>query len=249
MTEESLGGGNINTVTRVGDRVLRSAGEWTPAIHRLLAHLRDQGLDWVPEPLGVTDDGREIIGYMEGDVPAYPMPDWLWNDCLLTDTARKLRALHDATDGYTDPDAEWRMASHSPAEVICHNDFAPYNMVFRDGACVGVFDFDMASPGPRLWDLAYLAYRIVPLTAPANPDGMDFSLERRLERLDSLVAAYGIPYLRSEVLHMAIDRLEDLARFSERTVDELNRPELFDHAALYRADARYLNEIDSTMEG
>ena len=29
----------------------------------------------------------------------------------------------------------------------------------------------MASPGPRVRDLSYLAYRLVPLTASENPDG------------------------------------------------------------------------------
>jgi Ser/Thr protein kinase RdoA (MazF antagonist) len=243
MMEEALDGGNVNQVSRHGDRVLRSAGAWTPTIHRLLAYLRGQGLDWVPEPFGTTEDGREIVSYLPGDVPAYPMPDWVWDDALLVDTARKLRQMHDATASYTDPEAHWRMTPHAPAEVICHNDFAPYNMVFRDRGCTGVFDFDMASPGPRLWDLAYLAYRIVPLTAATNPDGIDFPVERRMERLDTLIGAYGSPYARTEVLRMTITRLEDLARFSERTAKEANRSELLDHAALYRADARYLLEI------
>ena len=54
--------------------------------------------------------------------------------------------------------------------MICHNDYAPYNLVFRDGRLVGVIDFETAAPGPRAWDLAYLAYRLVPLAAPGNPD-------------------------------------------------------------------------------
>ncbi len=29
--------------------------------------------------------------------------------------------------------------------------------VFRDGLAVGLIDWDYASPGPRLWDLAHLA--------------------------------------------------------------------------------------------
>ena len=53
----------------------------------------------------------------------------------------------------------------APVEVICHNDFATYNLVFDGENVVGVIDWDFASPGPRLWDIAYLAYRIVPLSS------------------------------------------------------------------------------------
>ncbi|HWV34798.1 MAG TPA: aminoglycoside phosphotransferase family protein [Thermomicrobiales bacterium] len=154
MPGERLSGGSMNDVFRVGDMVLRTAGPWTPAIHRLLRHLRAEGLDWVPEPRGTTDNGMETLDFIEGIVPTYPMPAWVWQESILVDTARKLRALHDATATYSDPEAQWRFPRHEPAEVICHNDFAPYNMVFRQGQCVGVIDFDMASPGPRLWDLA-----------------------------------------------------------------------------------------------
>lgn len=243
MIEERLGGGNVNEVVRKGDSVLRSAGPWTPTIHRLLRHLRERGLDWVPEPLGMTSDGREIVGFIAGDVPAYPMPDWISAESLLTDTARKLRALHDATVGYVDPDACWRLPRHEPVEVIRHNDFAPYNMVFEDRRCVGVIDFDMASPGPRLWDVAYLAYRIVPLTDPANLDGAGFDEALCRARLGRLIDAYGMPWSDPEVLEMVITRLEDLARFSEEMAAKQGNPELRDHAALYRRDAAWIRGL------
>jgi len=36
--------------------------------------------------------------------------------------------------------------------------------VFRKGMPVALIDFDTAHPGPRIWDVAYAAYRFVPLT-------------------------------------------------------------------------------------
>ncbi|HYI32010.1 MAG TPA: phosphotransferase, partial [Glaciibacter sp.] len=70
-----------------------------------------------------------------------------------------------------------------------HNDFSPHNLAFVDGAFVGAIDFDMCSPGPRLWDIAYFATRVVPLTAdtPANAPGM----EEARRRVELILDAYG----------------------------------------------------------
>lgn len=248
MSPDRLTGGNINDVIRSGETVVRSAGPWTPTIHRLLHHLRKQGLDWVPAPFGTTPDGRELVQFFEGDVPSYPMPAWIWDESVLIDAARKLRALHDATIEYADPDAIWRQESHQPVEVICHNDFAPYNMVFESETCVGVIDFDMASPGPRLWDLAYLAYRIVPLTSPSNPDGIHISDAIRTRRLDMLIDTYELPCGIPELIDMTIIRLDELAHFSEQMATVANRPKLRDHAALYRDDAAWLRDFPGLLQ-
>ena len=64
----------------------------------------------------------------------------------------------------------WQWPGHEPVEVICHNDFCPYNLLFEGTELTGVIDFDLASPGPRAWDLGQTAYRFVPLTDPENPD-------------------------------------------------------------------------------
>lgn len=49
-------------------------------------------------------------------------------------------------------------------EVVCHNDFAMYNIIFNNEKPVGIIDFDVAAPGPRLWDIAYTLYTCVPLS-------------------------------------------------------------------------------------
>jgi hypothetical protein len=72
---EELAGGNVTAVVRIGDTVHRTAGPWTPTIHRLLRHLRARGLARVPRPLGMAD-GREVLTYLPGTVARYPMPAW-----------------------------------------------------------------------------------------------------------------------------------------------------------------------------
>lgn len=244
--EEVLAGGNSTDVIRIGSTVHRTAGPWTPAVHRLLSTLRAHGVTEVPEPLGFDGQGREVVTYLPGDVANYPLPDWLWSVQNLSDSARLLRRIHDAGTHLPRDGATWQLAAHSPAEVMCHNDFAPYNMVFRDGRLVGVIDFDTASPGPRIWDLAYLAYRIVPFVQDAGPGAP--AQDERLGRLDALIACYGYDYSRAEVLAAMADRLDELAGFTDERAAATGRSEFIEHAAMYRSDADSMQDLAQQLQ-
>lgn len=236
--EWPLAGGNVTPVSRRGDTVLRASGPWTPTVHAVLGHARAAGLDWVPEPLGV-EEGREVLTFVDGVVPQYPMPEWVWEPSVLVEAARMLRAWHDATAGFVPSDATWRLPVHEPVEVICHNDFAPYNLVFDPAdspSLVGAIDFDTMSPGPRVWDIAYLAYRLVPSIAEEGPQP---AVTERDRRLRTLLSAYGTDHSPAEVLLCMVDRLVELAEFTERNA-AAGRPELFAHAVRYRKDAVHI---------
>ena len=106
-------------------------------------------------------------------------------------------------------------------------------MWWSSGAGVaGAIDFDTASPGPRAWDLAYLAYRLVPLTAPGNPDAPATPEAERDRRLDLLCATYAPPANARAVAAAVPERLDALRAFTR----DRGLP---DHTALYEADARY----------
>src|SRR6185503_216590 len=136
----------MTPVVRVGDTVRRAAGPWTPAVHALLRHVRASGFDLAPAPLGMDERGREILAFIPGRPGAYPLPDFMYGDATRTAVTRALRAFHDATAGFVaPPGAPWQFPAHAPIEVICHNDFAPYNLVFDGERLVGVIDFDLAS--------------------------------------------------------------------------------------------------------
>jgi len=212
-TESLLKGGNTTPVARSGSTVRRRAGPWTPTIHALLRHVRRNGFPLAPDPIGFDAQGSEIVSYLEGDAEHYPLPEWAWQDRLLAEIAALLRRYHDSTLGFTASSAVWQLAPRQPAEVICHNDFAPYNIVFRDRRPAGVIDFDTASPGPRLWDVAYAAYRFVPLTAPDNPDTPISDSRTQRRRLKLFCAAYGGIEKLEPVLHMAVQRLDHLIDF------------------------------------
>jgi Phosphotransferase enzyme family len=251
--EEELAGGNVTKVVRIGDTVRRTAGPCTPTIHRLLAHARAKGLLWVPEPLGLDEAGREILSFLPGEVP-HGMPAWIWEEQILTDVARALRAWHDATADFSAPEALWGLPASSPREVICHNDFAPYNCVFRNGKFAGAIDFDLCSPGSRIWDLAYTAYRFVPLLP--GPDSQaaipgeksHFGIPEMMERLGVFLSAYDSAGGRSApgrdgLIGAAIDRLHAIAAWTEDFIRGGGNAALADHAAMYRGHARWLGSL------
>ena len=237
--EEQLDGGNMGPVSRRGDEVLRTAGPWTPNVHRLLTLYASAGIDQSPLPLGYTEDGRERLTFLPGTVPVYPMPDGVWTEAVLADAARLLRRLHDVSVSMAGSTDGWRSPVRLPAEVVCHNDFAPYNLVFDNGRLTGVIDFDYSSPGPRIWDLAYLAYTLVPLTGALGVG--PFTAPERAERAHTLLAAYGSSASMEELLGTVVLRLRDLADFSDAASVELDKPELARHALGYRADADRLS--------
>ncbi len=54
-------------------------------------------------------------------------------------------------------------------------------MVFHQGNLRGLIDFDTASPGPRVWDLAYLAYQLVPFTETAGGAAAGLAARRAID--------------------------------------------------------------------
>jgi hypothetical protein len=235
--ERVLAGGNMTAVVRAGDTVRRAAGPWTPTIHAFMRHLRASGFTMVPKPLGTDDRGREIISFLPGIPATYPLPDFAWSDATLTAVAESLRAFHDASLGFVAPqDGHWQWPAHEPVEVVCHNDFAPYNLMFEDGRLTGVIDLDLASPGPRVWDMAYAAYRFVPLTDPANPDAPFPGVDGQARRLKAFCAAYADPGIEpSDVLASAAAKLRELVAFIER---EAAAGDAAQQAVLGRGDVR-----------
>ncbi len=246
LEEEALVGGFVTPVVRIGDTVHRQAGDWTPTIHRLLTHVRAKGVLWTPTPLGFDALGREVLSFIAGDVP-HDLPDWIWSEQVLCDVARALCQWHEATRDFPLAEARWNFVAPGPLEVICHNDFAPYNCVFRDARLVGVIDFDLCAPGSRLWDLAYTAYRYVPLlpgpeVAAAGSEKSPFTSAVTLERIQTLLKAYGAAanITPAALVAATIDRLHALAAWTEAHVRQHGVAELAQHPALYRGHASWL---------
>ncbi|MFN8147038.1 MAG: aminoglycoside phosphotransferase family protein [Candidatus Nanopelagicales bacterium] len=238
-------GGTMGEVRRVGSTVRRPAGPWTPQVQALMRELRARGLAFVPEPYGLDDVGRESVEFIDGDVGVYPMPEWVWSDHLLVEVGQVLRRLHDATRDLAKPVAGWQRDAVQPADVVCHSDLAPYNVVCRDGHLVAVIDWDFAVPAPAGWDLGYAAYRWISLTAPENRDGRVADLAEQLRRLEVLAEAYG-DVEPDELVRWAVVRLDDLVALIETQAaagdERFVAAVAGGHPELYRRDARWIRD-------
>lgn len=192
MTEELLHGGDLTDVVRVGGTVRRATGDWSPAVHALLLHFERVGFDGAPRFLGLDEQGREILSYVEGEPGHAPVPD---GDDVLEGLGRLLRAMHDAQEGFARPaDTAWQLYPGEPAggEVVCHDDLFWTNVVFRRGLPAALIDWDLAKPGPRVRDVASAASYWVPLATDDRALEQGLPVERRGERLRLLCDAYGL---------------------------------------------------------
>lgn len=136
--------------------VTRPAGAWSATVHDFLRHLRGQGLDCVPEPVGIEGDVERLV-FIEGDSGG---DAWQHqhSEAGLRSAARLLRLVHDASVGWQPPaDAIFRVADvEADAESVwCHGDVGPWNMVWRGDEAVALIDWDFLHRGPRLDDVAY----------------------------------------------------------------------------------------------
>lgn len=187
----------------MGDTVRRPAGAWTPAVHRLLAHLERAGFGGAPRALGIDDRGREIVGYVEGKIVWPDHPSLLAGDDALAQVARLIRSYHDAVAGFDADGSVWADLGADrtgPPELVCHNDLGPWNLIHRPDGSWAFIDWDLAAPGRRDWDLGWALLGLIPLTADRLLADDDI-----VRRLRVFAASYGVADLPS-VLEVAVER-------------------------------------------
>ena len=238
--------GGRDGITRIGRLVYRPAGLWSEQIQRLLPYVRNQSFVNLPEPFGFDEQGREVVSFLPGEVSNYPLSANAASLEALTSAAKLLRGYHDASLGFLatpHKPMNWQFPPRSPNEVICHGDFAPYNVVLNGRKAVGIIDFDTAHPGPRVWDIAYALYRWSPFTNPKNPDGFG-NIKAQIKRAGKFCEAYGLSSAQKEGLgDLIIERLKELVKFMEKEAGSCGA--IVDsvaagHHSLYLADIEYI---------
>lgn len=206
--EAALDGGTANRglVVRVADTVRRPQSPASPAVHALLRHLEAVGFEGAPRYLGQDDNGREVLSYIEGDVPLLPTPSWALTEDALASVASLLRRYHEAVASFDPTPYPWRTPVPTPYRtgLVTHNDPNLDNVVFRDGEAVALIDFDLAGPGSVVWDVALAARLWVPLRAPEHTPAE--LVDDVAARLRFFAEAYGLaPEIRRSLALVARD--------------------------------------------
>jgi Ser/Thr protein kinase RdoA (MazF antagonist) len=184
-----IGGRVTAGVVRVENTVRRPPTTNSDFVRRLLDHLATRDFEGAPSFLGTDERGRDILAFVDGDVPTELT---YHDDDTLRAAASLIRRFHDLS-------AELVAAQAVGIEVICHNDLSPCNFVFRAGAPVAMIDFDAAAPGSRLHDLGYAAWLWLDLGSPT------VTASEQKRRLAVFVETYGM-YSPGSILSAALKR-------------------------------------------
>jgi hypothetical protein len=224
VAERQLDGGiaNAGRVVRVGPHVLRPSTPHSGSIHAFLRAVRHAGFEGASSPVGIDEDGRERLVFIDGEVPVAPYPDWSQSDTALASIARLLRGLHDAARGFDPQGLTWHDALADPAggTLVCHNDVEPSNVVFRDGIAVALLDFEFAAPGRPVYDVAQLARLCVPIDDDFDQARLGWRPADRPARLRLVADAYGLDRDgRADLLAAMNDAIDVIEAAVRRPVD------------------------------
>ncbi|TCQ03295.1 Ser/Thr protein kinase RdoA (MazF antagonist) [Rhizobium sp. PP-F2F-G36] len=245
---KELEGGRAGQIWRDGNTVRRPSGPWTPTMHRFLRHLQNSGFTAAPIPVELTQH-QETVTYVEGRVCEHLADRLVGSERMLRSAGELLREFHSASRGFLDVDREiqtWMLPPQEPPEIICHGDFAPYNVATEGDVAVGIIDFDTAHPAPALWDLAYAVYRWAPLSDYSN-QGVVLDVREQLHRASIFCASYGATADEKRRLPEAIcGRLQALVDFmhSRAEAGDLTFVEDVEagDAAIYLRDIEYVQK-------
>lgn len=151
MSEEIQlsGGAMTDGVVRVGDTVRRPPRYASQLMRDVLVHLERAGFEVAPRWLGFDEQGRDVLTWIDGETfiergqmhPYIGDPPGriMFSDEQIAAVMSLLRRYHDTFDD----------------DVICHGDFGPWNIVWRNGLPFAVIDFDNVYRGDVADDVAY----------------------------------------------------------------------------------------------
>lgn len=239
------GSENRGAVVRVGSTVRRPRGAGCEVVEALLTHLEQVGFEGSPRFLGIDQQGRQILEYLDGS--AHRTPPWQHDDAVnaaeLGRLASWLRRLHDATAGFAPPvGAQPRRALPLPGDVWTHGDVGYPNVVYRHQQLVGLIDWEFAAPSHRCCDPAALL--AVSVRGP-RPDVNDNNRQAAATRLATTAIAAGYGMTEGEVQalpEMAAKVLDDVRAFQGESMSDGER-----HRSAWRS--RWLRDNTDYLVG
>jgi Ser/Thr protein kinase RdoA (MazF antagonist) len=199
--EVPLGGGAMTEgVVRVGDTVRRPPTCATQLMRDVLVHLERAGFDAAPRWLGFDEQGRDVLTWIDGETLTErgqmhpyigdPPGRITFTDEQVAAVMRLLRRYHDTFGD----------------DVICHGDFGPWNIVWRNGLPFALIDFDTTYPGDASDDVAYALRMFISY-------GFGEAEPRELvRRTQAALRAYGAAFDAPTILAREYDRAEERCR-------------------------------------
>lgn len=245
--KDELLGGRVGKIYKVENTVIRPSNKWTKDIHAFLQLLNKEGADFVPIPYGINQNGEEILSYVPGDVYNYPLPEKFSSDAMIISAAKLLYNFHSYSRKYIlrlTNNEHWMLPSLSPNEVMCHGDFAPYNVTIVNNLAYGIIDFDTLHPGPKMWDISYAIYRWVPFEKSSSSGSYD-NLNEQIRKAKLFFNTYGLEVeAKNSFVYVLIKRLESLIDFMKNEASNGNEDFILNieegHLQKYMDDIIYL---------
>jgi hypothetical protein len=194
------GGATADGIVRVGATVRKPPHGGSDLMRDVLLHLERSGFDAAPRWLGVDEQGRTVLTWIDGEtftdrgqLHPYigdPPTRVTFSDKQLAAVMHLLRRYHDTFRG----------------AVICHGDFGPWNIVWRDGMPSAVIDFDDVYAGDPAEDVAYALRMFVGYgLTPGEP-------AEHVRRTRLALSAYGEDFDVPTILEGEYDRAENRCR-------------------------------------
>ena len=202
MSEELLldGGAVTDGVVRIGDTVRRPARFDSQLMRDVLVHLERVGFDAAPRWLGFDEQRRDVLSWIAGDTftERSQMHPYIGDPAVrITFGGEQVAAAMRLLRRYHETFGE---------DVICHGDYGPWNIVWRDGMPFAVIDFDGVYRGAAADDVGYALRMFVGYGfAAAEP-------EELLGRTRSALAAYGEEFDVPALLEREYDLAEGRCR-------------------------------------
>jgi hypothetical protein len=188
-------------VVRVGNTVRRPPPNRVGLMRDVLRHLERAGFDGAPRWLGVDDEGRVVLSWIEGETytDRSQMHPYIgdppvrleFSDEQVAAALRLLRRYHD---------------TFADGDVAVHGDFGPWNLVWRAGVPVAMIDFDDVYRGDPADDVAY-ALRMFVSYGFATAPPAELARGTRLA-----LAAYGRSFDVPAILEHEYDLAEERCR-------------------------------------
>jgi hypothetical protein len=170
-----LTGGKVTkNVTKKGKFVYRSCCKNFTFVHNVLLWIEKKNPAIAPHFIGLAEDGREIITFLEGH-----SPDNLGDRPLeqLYNAGKLIKTLHELLSDFP---------GCIQGQTVCHYDLSPCNFMFHDDIPYAVFDWDAAKIGEPMDDLAYAMWMWCDI------GNKEQSIELAKVKIGSMMDGYGI---------------------------------------------------------